>query len=248
MPPPLPLLPLLLSSLPPFLQQTPYYPGRSLALCDRKDDSDSSIARCDDWCKYPEHCSFCKCRACSLCKPCESNVADDIAYEGCEDWCSVHDHCDSCKCRACSFCKACTPKDETDTPFEDSQPWCSDAAHCEYCKCKASPRCRSLCTPHDGDDDDFESCQGWWYVRMSNNKINSGPLGLLRVAPNLVFVRSLSQCTQQARELSLPLCKCKGCDICRERCMPWCTSSTDCHAKVRATAESHQHALQGHSL
>ena len=132
-----------------------------------KDDSDSSIARCDDWCKYPEHCSFCKCRACSLCKPCESNVADDIAYEGCEDWCSVHDHCDSCKCRACSFCKACTPKDETDTPFEDSQPWCSDAAHCEYCKCKASPRCRSLCTPHDGDDDDFESCQGWWYGRAT---------------------------------------------------------------------------------
>ena len=91
------------SPLPPFLQAArarfgPPTAGRSLALCERKDDTDSSIAKCDDWCKWPDHCSYCKCRACSLCQPCESEVADDIAWEGCEEWCSVHDHCSSCKC------------------------------------------------------------------------------------------------------------------------------------------------------
>ena len=84
------------SAVPAFLQQSPAGGGRSLALCERKDDSDSSITKCDDWCKFPEHCAYCKCRQCSLCKACSSDVADDIAWEGCEDWCSVPEHCGSC--------------------------------------------------------------------------------------------------------------------------------------------------------
>ena len=67
--------------------------GRELALCERHDDSDSSVARCDEWCKYPAHCDFCKCRACSLCKPCSSKEPNDLAYEGCEEWCSAPEHC-----------------------------------------------------------------------------------------------------------------------------------------------------------
>ena len=68
--------------------------GRELALCERHDDSDSSVARCDEWCKYPAHCDFCKCRACSLCKPCSSKEPNDLAYEGCEEWCSAPEHCE----------------------------------------------------------------------------------------------------------------------------------------------------------
>ena len=41
-------------------------------------------------------CSFCKCRGCSLCKPCTSSIEDDSPFASCEDWCSVHDHCDQC--------------------------------------------------------------------------------------------------------------------------------------------------------
>lgn len=125
------------SPLPPFMRAVAN--GRSLTLCERKDDTDSSITKCDEWCKYPEHCSYCKCRACSMCQPCTSDVPDDIQWEGCENWCSVHDHCSSCKCRACSFCRACTPVDDSDTPYEDSQPWCTDKAHCEFCKVSHRP-------------------------------------------------------------------------------------------------------------
>lgn len=104
---------------------------------------------------------YCKCRGCSLCKPCSSTIEGDLRYEGCEDWCSVPEHCSHCKCKACSICKACTPHSPDDTNYEDAQPWCLEKAHCEFCKCKGAPRCKSVCTPFNGDDDDFTSCQGW---------------------------------------------------------------------------------------
>ena len=117
-------------AIPDFLRATSA--GRELALCERHDETDSSIARCDEWCKYPAHCEFCKCRGCSLCKPCVSTEPGDIPYEGCEDWCSVPEHCSHCKCKACSVCKACTPFDASDTDYEDAQPWCTEKAHCQY--------------------------------------------------------------------------------------------------------------------
>lgn len=33
-----------------------------------------------------------------------------------------------------------------------------------YCKCKGAPRCKSTCSPHNSDDDDFSSCQTWCKV------------------------------------------------------------------------------------
>lgn len=78
--------------------------GRELSTCNRHDATDSSVQQCQDWCRYPEHCAFCKCRACSMCKPCHSNEPEDLAYEGCEEWCSVPEHCSACKCKVCAVC------------------------------------------------------------------------------------------------------------------------------------------------
>lgn len=45
------------ASLPPFMRSS-MERGRGLALCERHDESDSSVARCDEWCKFPEHCEY----------------------------------------------------------------------------------------------------------------------------------------------------------------------------------------------
>ena len=153
--------------LPPFMLAQPSsswsraLAGNVGAICSRHDETDSSTEQCQEWCRYPEHCDHCKCRACSLCKPCSSSVAGDIGYEACEAWCAVPEHCSSCKCRACPVCKACTPHDTSDTAFEDAQPWCTTETHCKYCKCKQAPKCKGQCTPFNRDDDDYNSCQKW---------------------------------------------------------------------------------------
>ena len=46
--------------------------------------------------------------------------------------------------------------------------------HCDStCKCKACPMCRNQCTPKDGSDYTYTSCEGWckspaYHVRMLN--------------------------------------------------------------------------------
>ena len=99
--------------------------ARELATCQKHDETDSSIAQCQDWCKYPSQCEFCKCRSCSMCQACTSHEEGDLPYESCEDWCSVREHCSHCKCRACSVCQSCKPADKNDIDYEDCQPWCS---------------------------------------------------------------------------------------------------------------------------
>ncbi len=109
------------------------FDSRALTLaepCSPYDAEDTGTAQCQEWCKYPDACKFCKCRACSMCKACTSDVPNDASYESCEEWCSVPEHCSSCKCKACPVCRACTPHDASDTSYEDSQPWCQDRAHC----------------------------------------------------------------------------------------------------------------------
>ena len=73
--------------------------------------------RCTQHAADPNQCEYCKCRSCSMCKPCASSEAGDTTFESCEDWCSVREHCSHCKCRACSVCQACTPADLNDVDY-----------------------------------------------------------------------------------------------------------------------------------
>ena len=81
-----------------FLDYLPFPHGRGLVSCAKRDETDSSIEQCQDWCKYPKQCEYCKCRSCSMCKPCSSSEADDTNFESCEEWCKVREHCSHCKC------------------------------------------------------------------------------------------------------------------------------------------------------
>ena len=67
--------------------------GRGLVSCNKHDESDSSIEQCQDWCRYPKQCEYCKCRSCSMCKPCQSGEEGGVSFESYEDWCSVREHC-----------------------------------------------------------------------------------------------------------------------------------------------------------
>ena len=133
---------------------------------------DLSWEACEPWCSVHDHCSSCKCRACSFCRACTPLDESDTEYEDAQPWCTDKAHCEyarrrprarehappsrgqgSCPLAAVRCCK-------TIHPVVARARACASPSH-RYCKCKASPRCQSLCTPHDGNDDDFTSCQGW---------------------------------------------------------------------------------------
>jgi len=204
-----------------FLDTLPH--RRGLTPCAKKDETDSSIEQCQDWCKYPNQCEFCKCRACSMCKRCSSNEEGDTPFESCEDWCSVPEHCSHCKCRACSICQACSPADENDIAYKDCQSWCSGTGHCNQCKCKGCPICKAQCTPYNHDDDDFISCQSWCHTEAYHCpycKCKKCPVCADRC---MDWCSTESDCTSKG---------CQGCPLCEHaavamlsKCEPWCQKS-----------------------
>lgn len=57
-------------------------------------------------------------------------------------------------------------------------------------------------------------------------------------APQLCITRtrgrshaSCGSCVRDHGDIT-QYCKCQGCDLCREKCMSWCTSEMDCHSKA----------------
>lgn len=132
------------------------------ASCERKDEDDSTTAQCQGWCRDPNHCDHCKCRACSLCTSCDSAEPDDTPYASCEPWCSVRAHCNQCKCKACDVCRACEPSDANDIDYEDCQPWCrAHLGHCNSCKCASCTQCKARCTAHNAEDGNERGCEKW---------------------------------------------------------------------------------------
>ncbi|KAL1493535.1 hypothetical protein AB1Y20_017238 [Prymnesium parvum] len=130
---------------------------RELSACTPHDDSDLGVATCEDWCSEPGHCSFCKCRRCSLCqRACDPSSEGDVHFEGaplrCARRCEDQAHCGMCKCKGCEICKghhperACKPASSSDLPFESCQVWCQGGQHCQYCKCKVGCRRAQYCS------------------------------------------------------------------------------------------------------
>lgn len=170
--------------------------------------------------RYPNQCEYCKCRSCSMCKPCTSEHTGDTPFESCEAWCSMHEHCSHCKCRGCSICQSCTPADEHDVDYQDCQTWCSGVAHCNQCKCKGCPVCKSQCTPYNHDDDDFMSCQSWCHTEAYHC-----PYCKCKACP-ICADRCMSWCSSESDCASKG---CQGCPMCEQsasvaagRCEPWC--------------------------
>ena len=179
--------------------------------CESHDANDSAEPLCEEWCAHPNHCSYCKCQGCSLCKtPCTPTLAGDVHTERCEEWCSSSEHCTMCKCAACEICKghhperACAATSTDDIGYEGCQSWCNAIPqHCSTCKCKGCDKCRPApavpCTSNYANDVREAMCEGWCQGAFHCPQAHAGS------------------------------CKCGACSFCPQ-CASWCLSKVDCAA------------------
>jgi hypothetical protein len=85
-------------------------------------------------------------------------------------------------------------------------------------------QCKAQCTPYNQDDGDSEGCEGWCKVASSHctRRARVKP-----VRPPFLHSSAHKRSTRKTAHAG-PYCKCKGCDLCAGRCLPWCSTKADC--------------------
>ena len=105
--------------------------GRRLELCEPKDEEDTSVTMCQDWCSTPEHCSYCK-----VCKRRSLISAPSVPWlpgmphalsPSCSQPTSLPCCCVSLEtqCRGChGLCSTCKASSTDDVNYEGCESWC----------------------------------------------------------------------------------------------------------------------------
>lgn len=212
-------------------------------LCARHDADDAAVALCQPWCADNSHCSWCKCRDCSLCSACTPASDNDVAFEGCESWCAGGEqHCNLCKCKGCDVCRGVR------TGRARSAHFCSVLVLRSITPARSAviDSCLQFrpdvpCSPAPGmDDTSHEDCQPWCNggVHCSLCKCKGCPScsdGAVDLActprdrADTNVEACQSWCSASNAASNCQFCKCRGCSFC-PRCASWCRLPSDCAA------------------